>query len=437
MEVAVGFSAGVDSSVLLNGMSRLRDELGVRRLRALHVHHGLMPGAESWATHAAGTARALGVEFVCLRVSARPRLGESPEAAARDARYRALADVLSSGEVLFLAQHADDQVETFLIQLLRGSGPCGLSAMAPERELGQGLLCRPFLQLTRAQILDCARDWHLSWIEDESNRDPRFLRARVRHELLPLLRSIRPGVEQVLAGNASLQSRAWSTLELLAAADLGGCEGSLAGTLSRAALERLPGPRRAEVLRLWLRRRRLRPPGRRRLLELDRQLVTAARDRRIRVAWDGAQVVGHGDDVYVLRDDAVFVPAADERHSWHWAADRPLVMAHGTLHASRSDAGIGHPGPFEVRIAQTGVRCRPQGHRHSCDIRELLRRHRIPPWERSGLPLLYVDGRLAAVADVMVCEGFQARAGRPALAIDWQPRWREENDYRRGAGTDS
>jgi len=201
----VAYSGGLDSSVLLHAAARV---FGADALVAVHVHHGLQPQADAWAQHCADQARALEVDCVCRRVravhgaadgAAEPAsTGDGLEAWARRRRYAALEAVARArGAVAVLtAHHADDQVETVLMRIARGTGADGLTAMRAERPLSRGLpgvvLARPLLSLPRAVVRDYARDHGLRWVEDPSNRDPRMLRNAVRTQVLPALDAVAP-----------------------------------------------------------------------------------------------------------------------------------------------------------------------------------------------------------------------------------------------------
>ncbi|HRP87062.1 MAG TPA: tRNA lysidine(34) synthetase TilS, partial [Gammaproteobacteria bacterium] len=190
----VAFSGGLDSTVLLVAMARLGARAALGGLRAIHVHHGLHADANRWAADCEVRCRELGVPLEVVAVDARAAPGESPEARARELRYQALAARLAPGEVLLTAQHADDQLETVLIQLLRGAGPAGLAAMPADTVFGVGRHQRPLLGFTRASLEAWARAEGLAgWLEDPANRAPQLSRNHLRHEVLPAVRAHWPG----------------------------------------------------------------------------------------------------------------------------------------------------------------------------------------------------------------------------------------------------
>lgn len=198
----VAYSGGIDSHVLLHIFSQLRDRGQIQSLRAVHVHHGLSVEADAWAAHCATVCAALKVELVCHRVDAVAAVGESPEAAARTARYRALQSELAEGDVLLTAHNQDDQAETILLQLLRGAGVKGLAAMPVSKRFGSGYLLRPLLGQTREVLEAYARDEGLVWVEDGSNVDLRYGRNYLRHKVMPALRARWPSVAASLSRSA-------------------------------------------------------------------------------------------------------------------------------------------------------------------------------------------------------------------------------------------
>lgn len=242
--IAIAFSGGVDSSVLLDAAVRVA---GASRCLALHVHHGLSAHADAWLAHCEAFARERGVEFAAERVEVSRDAGVSVEAAARDARYRALDDMCASRDVatLWLAQHADDQAETVLLQLLRGAGLAGLAAMAPEYlpAGGSATRVRPLLHLLRAQLEQYASERALQWIDDESNADTRYARNALRHEVTPALAVHFPGFRDALARTAAHAASAQRLLDALARIDMESASRDEGRALSRCIARTRRRPR--------------------------------------------------------------------------------------------------------------------------------------------------------------------------------------------------
>ena len=189
----VAFSGGIDSTVLLHALSGSRAPLQAEII-AIHVDHGLHPDSRQWAMHCQQFAEQLEVPYISKRITVDDELRSGPEAAARQARYAVLQTLLIDGDCLLSAHHEEDQAETLLLSLMRGSGPAGLAGIGAAQEFGQGRLLRPLLGVSGEAIQDYAQRHELSWIEDPSNADTRFDRNFLRREIMPRLASRWPAV---------------------------------------------------------------------------------------------------------------------------------------------------------------------------------------------------------------------------------------------------
>lgn len=270
----MGFSGGLDSSVLLHAVSR--HAVAARlRLSALHVHHGLSSHADDWADSCRQVCASLGVSITVIRVDVPARSGEGIEAAARRLRHKALAD--QPADWILLAHHADDQAETVLHNLLRGTGVRGAAAMPESR----GRVLRPLLGLGRDVLVEYATSHDLAWIEDESNADLRYTRNFLRREIIPAMAVRFPRAGEQLAAAAGHFGEADALLDDLAALDLGACRPEF--PLPLTLFRQLSDARGRNLLRAMLGWHKLQPPDERRLKEFARQLRTAGTDRHPRL----------------------------------------------------------------------------------------------------------------------------------------------------------
>lgn len=412
----VAYSGGLDSHVLLHLLAGLCRAGGWPPLAAIHVNHGLTPRADAWAGHCRRVCAALGVELVVAAVRVERRGGQGLEAAARAARYRAFTDALGGGELLLQAHHRDDQAETLLLRLLRGSGVAGLAGIPAQRPLGRGELLRPLLDCTRAELLDYARQQQLVWIEDDSNVDEGFDRNFLRHRVLPLLAGRWPGYRDTLARLCAQAAESAELLEALAGVDAAAAQ--CGDTLDAAACLALSPARQRNLLRHWLAQRGLPAPGRAQLEQLRAQLPAVA-DAELCVTWPGAEVRRHQGRLYAMAP----LPAPPEDVDIAWSPPHALLpQALGELRAeSASGRGLRAGGSYRVRSRRGGERCRPQGRAHSQTLKKLLQEAGVPPWWRDRLPLIYCGEQLAAVADLWVCEGFGAGVDEPGWVLHWRP----------------
>jgi len=405
----VAFSGGLDSHVLLHALRATLDRRGdTRPLLAVHVHHGLQPQADEWIVHCETVCAALGVSLSVARVTV-TEAGQGLEAAAREARYRALAAAMQPRDLLLTAHHQDDQAETLLLQLLRGAGPAGLAAMPRLAPFGPGWLGRPLLDRPRRALEAHARDAGLAWVEDPSNTDPRFDRNYLRQEILPRLAERWPGASARLAAAAANQADALEQLDALAREDGERGRGEAPGTLSVQALRRLRRGRCRNLLRLWLRDKGLAAPPQARMDAILDEALTAGPDRVPCVAWPGVEVRRYRDDLYAMQP----LPAPP-REPIPWDLRSPLTipgLGLGLDPAPLAAAGITPErcaGPVTVRFRRGGERIRLPGRGHSAALKTLMQAAGMPPWERERLPLVYVGEVLVAagtrwMADPAAC----------------------------------
>lgn len=417
--LVVGLSGGIDSVVLLHLLLR-RLRIAPARITAIHVNHQISPHAAHWATFCRRWCRELGVKLRVAKVDV-PR-GNSTEAAARAARYAAFA--ASEADVLLLAHNRDDQAETLLLQLLRGAGPRGLSAM-PLLRSGTAVMpavLRPLLETPRAAIEAYAARHRLQWVEDESNQDRAYLRNFLRHDVLPLLESKLPGVRGTLARAARHQAECSELLDALAADDLD--SKNHAGQLPLALLKGLAPSRARNALRYFLRSNGVAMPEAERLDELLRQATTARGDARMCVDLSGVELRRFQDALYIVRPLPRLVKSFEV--VWNGRGTLPLPQLGGSLRLMRlKGEGIAAAAlrsvSLRVRIRQGGEMLRPAVAGRQRTVRNLLQEAALPPWQRDRLPFLYLDGELAAVPGLGVDAKFQAGAGQPGLLPVWVP----------------
>lgn len=410
----VAFSGGVDSAVLLHLASGLDD--GVP-LVALHVDHGLHPESARWAEQAANFAAEFGVECRVVKAEITDS-GHGLEAAARTARYAAFDEFLSVRDWLLSAHHRDDQAETLLLNLIRGSGTLGLAAMPPARPCGHGLLVRPFLDAGRDEIHAYAREHGLDWQDDPSNADRRFDRNFIRHELVPILGARWPGVGKALARSAEIAADTQTLLDALAADDLERIGAATPGRLPLGGLRGLDARRQANLLRYACRQASLPTPPVSRLREIQRTLLNAADDAQPIVAWAGASVRRYRDTVFLLEEGV-----ACDLPTTVLTPDGSVSLGAGLGTLSlQSTAGPGIApdavaAGLTVAPRQGGERLKPTLEGATRRLKSLLQEAAILPWMRDRLPLLVLDGELVAVGDLWVDAAFQAE---PGYAVVWE-----------------
>ncbi len=414
--VVVAFSGGVDSTVLLATLARLKLRAP---LCAAHVDHGLHPDSPLWSAHCEATARALGVELVTVRVAVERRARSGLEAAAREARYAALADLLSAGDVLLTAHHGDDQLETVLLRLVRGSGVRGLRAIRERMPFGRGWLARPLLGASRAEIVAQARAWNLRWLEDPANasleHDRNFLRAAV----VPRLLERWPAAARSAQRLAEQMADAEEILTEVAARDSAQIEDP--SRVPRAALEPLDPARQRNLLRHLVREAGFEPPSALKVEELRAALLGVRRDAQPRIRWAGVDARVFRAHLYLMAalpaaSARGFAAPVDKRGRWTGPEGElqfePLGVGPG-LPESWLDEGL------TLRFRGGGEIFKPLAHAHNRSLKHWLQEAAIVPWMRARIPLLYRRDDLVAVGDLWVADGTRAAGDEPRWGVVW------------------
>ena len=390
MRWVAAFSCGPDSTALLHAARALARARGAELLAA-HVHHGLQPAAAEFEAHCRAVCAAWGVRFEALRSPARPAPGESPEAAARTARYRALGAFARPGAAVLLAHHRRDQAETLLLQLLRGAGPAGLAAMPAERPWRGGWLLRPLLDCPAAELAAYLRRHGLDSIADPDNENLRRDRNFLRRALLPEIERRWPAAERTLARATRHQADARALLEERARED-----GADAGALPLARLAGLSAARRENLVRFWLLGRGAPAPGERQLRAWLRAVAAAAPDRLPWLRCGDFEVHRWRGRLHLAA--ALPPPPADLRRRWPQGSALALPELGMTLawEELRTQLGGRVGAEVEVRLRRGGERCRRPG-RRCRPLKKWLQDAGVPPWRRSRIPLVYEDAELRLV----------------------------------------
>lgn len=416
----LGLSGGVDSVVLLDVLARLAPESRFS-LRALHVHHGISPNADQWAEFCASLCAAKGVPFSIEQVDVVPFRSLGIEGAARHARYEAYRR--HATDLVVLAQHRDDQVETVLLHLARGAGARGLGGMAPVRQMTDSgaRVFRPFLDASRQDIEAYARERGLRWIEDESNDFLHLRRNFLRSRVLPELETVFPNVRAAVARSARHLADAGSLLDQLADADLAAI--AVDDALAVDGLSAIGIERARNALRRWCERRSAPWPGSARLGEILRQTREATDDAVLEVEVAGWSFRRYRGRLYLDRN--LPVPPSDFRETWNGERFLPLLALGGVLHF-RPETGVGvsvarlRAGEVAIRLRSGGERIRLHPNGPTKKLKNLFQERGIRPWLRGTLPLVYCGNELIAVPFVGEAAEWRASPVEPGLIVSWE-----------------
>ena len=413
----IAYSGGLDSTVLLCALAEIREKLPAP-LYALHVNHGLQKDADQWAERCQRQCEALSIPLTVIELNLAVEPGESVEAFAREARYKAFAEHVNAGEMLLTAHHGDDQVETFLLQWLRGSGVHGLSAMPEYKSWQEGWLARPLLGCSRGELEVFAQACGLQWMEDKSNMDLRFDRNFLRNEIVPRLKARWPGLVATSGRSARHCASAAGLADEIAATDLDTCGGENSYRLSLDAITRLSQSRQENLLRNWVAGHKLETPNSHKIRRILSEVMVARADADPVVTWAGIQVRRFGRELYLLPR----LPAEATGWSSPWHGNEGLVLPEGLGELKLVKAGSGFKndvltaGRVSVGFRREGLQCTPSGRSGSRSFKRLMQDFSVPPWLRNRVPLLFVDDKLAAVGDVCLCEPY----GKEDLELEWK-----------------
>ncbi|MDD5320988.1 MAG: tRNA lysidine(34) synthetase TilS [Methylococcales bacterium] len=396
--IYIGYSGGVDSHVLLHlcaAITTLRD-----KITAVYVHHGLQADAESWAIHCDKTAQSLGVDFKLLRVNAVAIQGESPEEAARNTRYSALKSLMCIDDVLLVAQHREDQLETVLLQLFRGSGLPGLSGMPETMAFGPGVMMRPLLNVSRLAISDYARLHALDWVEDPSNQSNNYDRNFLRNAVIPMLKQRWPVCDKTVARSARHCADAQVLVSKAAEALFLSVFNSADKTLCIGQLQSYKSPQQQLIIRRWFQCLDLKMPAQAFVKRLQSEVIGARAGSDPVLSGQGYYVRRYRDKLYCLKQVA---PEILQESIWPAGQTSVRVSDHQTLSCAPSSAGICRElwqhAVITVKFRRGGEKIRLPGRKGHHALKNLFQEAGIPPWERESMPLVYLDDKLAAVGE--------------------------------------
>ncbi|MFA0402366.1 tRNA lysidine(34) synthetase TilS [Vibrio sp. 10N.222.52.C12] len=413
----VAFSGGVDSRVLLELAAQFAKSHHIDCC-AVHVHHGLSNNADYWAEQCKTWCDALSVPLFIERVSLDISRGESVEKLARDARYQALKKHIRQGDVLVTGQHIDDQVETFLLALKRGSGPKGLSSMAKVMPFSGAHIVRPLLSVTRTDIEGAARDMALTWIEDESNQDVRFDRNFIRHQVTPTLTERWPSFRESVSRSAQLCAEQELLLDELLESHL---QQALTEkhSLSIEVLSQYSDLLRARLLRMWLSRCNQPMPSQKQLKLIWDEVACAQADANPKLVLNEVEVRRFNHQLYVVKET---------KDLSNWQSDismeESLVLPDGLgelhLTSAASDGVSNHcdaqhfslnttRGTLRVIFNPEGLSAHPVGRGHSRKLKKLFQEYQVPSWLRRRTPILMDGDRVIAVLGLFVDKNYEGQ----------------------------
>ena len=366
-KIVVALSGGIDSVVLLHFLNKHYPG----NVRAVHINHNLSQLSKEWCTFCSALCNDQKIEYKDIDINLEN--SSNIEENARKKRYLSLKSELKVDEILCTAHHQEDQAETFLLQLFRGSGVAGLASMPKIKSIGDSELYRPFLNISKQKIIDYASKNHLEWIEDDSNRDTNFKRNLLRIEFLPKLSSAFNGLIKNVSRSAAHQAEALKLMQDLAELDIKNFELLINNKIQVSSLIQLPKRRMVNVLRYYIANLGFLLPSNKVLNELISSL-SAKTDANVILRWHHYEVRRYNNKLYFF-----------DEHIESSNLPCPYYEALKNL-----------PN-FEIRFRLDGQRIKVKGKSHSQSLKKVLQESSIPPWDRDKLRMYYVDGSLRAM----------------------------------------
>lgn len=428
--ITVAFSGGVDSTVLLHLLVQLRSQGHLATVRAVHVHHGISRYADQWAGHCQSVCDRWQVPLTIARVTPDSN-GFGLEQAAREARYRVFIAAVQEGGFLLQGHHRDDQAETVLLRLFRGTGTDGVRGIPVQRALGHGQLLRPLLSVPRAVIDGYAKANSLGFIEDDSNSDERFSRNFLRRQLIPMVEERWPGASARLVAFAQEVSELHQQVEIEAyLATCIVCRPQwLLGQqplVDCCALRQLDSYRQKLVLRQWLNRQGILSPSRTTLELIFHEVVAARPDAEPRLVVGRHHIITRFRQMLVALDERVnllaFAPMV-----WDWQRQPRLLIGDRSLVCSVRDGAQGVALCMPPTRLTLKRRCHIEaddkfaiaGRQGRKSLKKWLQEYNVPPWLRESLPFIFDQGRMVAAPGLWVCDGYQTNS-REGLIFSWE-----------------
>lgn len=431
--LAVAYSGGLDSSVLLHLACLYAKQFQVP-LYAYHVNHGLSPNATRWEQHCAQTCARLEIPFRSKNVKVENQ-GQGIEAVARNLRYQALGELchLDNVNLILLAHHLDDQAETMLMQLFRGTGLRGLAGMdeynfAPKLlGLTKVAVARPLLHEAKRTLVDYAINSKLTNIEDESNLSTLFTRNVVRHQLMPIVEELFPNFSERLLRTSQHVREAQKLLDEVAGNDLENCGEN--NVLDLVKMAQLSVDRVNNLFRHWLVMNLVQLPSTAKIAEIQAQLWHARDDARVEIRHADYSICRYDRKIYLIDHRHINTQDGDLYYTWRGESEKYFPSLKGSLIFKESKTGVSSAflkqAEMVIRHRQKGARLRLAKNRPSRDLKSHFQTAKIPFWQRENLPYIYINGQLFFVGllglDASFIETDESVEHDIRLQLIWQP----------------
>ena len=419
-KLGIAFSGGLDSSVLLKLITENNESID--QLTVLHINHNINKQSDSWELFCKERASELGIDFISWKLESSDKISEE---LLRDKRHEAFKEWADEKDLILTGHHLDDQIETVIFRIFRGTGLRGLEGIKEVSKINDLNFYRPLLNCRKEDLLQYAHDKGLSWIEDDSNKESYFARNIIRNEVMPKITERWPAIDKAIGHLSSRASKADKILSEVAQEDFMNIDGSTEA-LDIVKLQSFSYERQENLIFHWLthiNNLNISSGQRMQILSsiinpsegsISFSANSRSRDLNIKI------LISH-EEVRIL-DDTALIPLPNDT-SLEWNLRDTISIPSGKLSLVESP-GKGLDKKFleqgaTIKARVGGERCKPFGRHKSQKIKNLFQEFKIPDWKRDFIPLIYIGDRIAAVGDLWVCEEFHTSIEEKGMSIIW------------------
>ena len=413
---SVALSGGVDSIVILHALSQLKTKLKLK-LNAIHIHHDLSPNADDWLTFCYNECKKLSITIKTDKINIKQDLSMGIEAAARKSRYQALEAYRK--DILVLGHHQNDQAETLLLQLFRGSGLNGLAAMPTFDQ--ERFIWRPLLRINREIIEDYAKENNLNFIEDESNNNLHFDRNFLRKEILPLIKSRYPDIINTISRSSENIAEGLNLHKAIAKEDANLYFSKNKERLSLTMLKVLEKERVVNLIRWWLDVNKQLMPSKKTMSELYKQIKDVKKDALLNIdISESISIKAYRDELFLVEKQIKIDP-----YELIWRGEEVVELPGNSKLIFKRSVGAGFSlskigsKTLTIQNRNGGESFKPKNNQPTRTLKYLLQTSNIPPWKRQLMPLVFSENELVAVPDFGVHYKFQTDKEEDGWDINW------------------
>ena len=394
-EFLIAYSGGCDSTALLYFANKTARKNKIN-IRAIHVNHNLNKESKKWENHCKEFCKGINVELYIENVNIILKPGDSVEEKAREERYLSIYSQMGKKTLMMTAHHGDDQAETFLYQLFRGSGAKGLSSMPRIKKIKKGFHFRPFLAFNKKTLEDFVAFKSLSYVEDLSNNNTDFSRNFIRKEILPSIKRKWPSCASTISRSAQNLSELFKLNEDLATIDI---QKFLVKNICKLSISvrGLDKYRCNNVIRYWISKNNYRMPSSEQMNSIYSNVINAGKDKVPFFLCSEYEIRRHNDYIEIMLP----LKKHDPSIIYKWKYMENLIITNLSLNLSWNDLekrfGRKIAYDVEVRFRKSGENIKLYNSKKS--LKDHMREINMPPWKRDRTPLIYIDKELRVIWD--------------------------------------